>query len=186
MTEQISALADDEIAIEDAEYLMASMQPNSHAAEAWSRYHLIGDVMRGSDALSANFKQNLMAKLDLEPTVLSPNASLINEAKGLNEANELSEARNKKQALDVKSKLPITWSIAASFAAVMVVGWMVLQTQVTNPVEPAMIAQATLPKETPSLAVANEQAIPDEYLVAHQASAPSASSYYIQSASYTE
>jgi len=30
------------------------------------------------------------------------------------------------------------------------------------------------------------QAIPAEYLMAHQASAPSASSYYIQSASYSE
>ncbi len=186
MTEQISALADDEIALEDAEHLMASMQPNSHAAEAWSQYHLIGDVMRGSDALSSNFKQNLMAKIDLEPTVLSPNAAWMNEANALNETDELSQARNDKQGLEAKSKLPVTWSIAASFAAVMVVGWMVLQTQVANPVQPVMVAQVALPQEAPTLPVANEQAIPDEYLMAHQASAPSASSYYIQSASYTE
>lgn len=186
MTEQISALTDDEIALEDAEHLMASMQPNSHAAEAWSRYHLIGDVMRGSGALSSNFKQNLMAKIDLEPTVLSPNAAWVNEAKGLNETNVLSDVRNRKQTLEFKTKLPITWSIAASFAAVMVVGWVVLQTQVANPVQPVMVARVTLPQEAPALPVGNEQAIPDEYLMAHQASAPSASSYYIQSASYTE
>ena len=186
MTELISALVDDEIALDDAEHLMASMQTGSHTAEAWSRYHLIGDVMRGSDAMSANFKQNLMAKLDLEPTVLSPNASWVNENKWQSETNDLSEEGNKKQAQEIKSKLPITWSIAASFAAVMVVGWMVLQTQVTSPVAPAMIAQATAPQQTPSLTAANEPAIPDEYLMAHQASAPSASSYYIQSASYKE
>jgi sigma-E factor negative regulatory protein RseA len=178
MTEQISALADDEIDLEDAEHLMASIQPNSHAAEAWSRYHLIGDVMRGSDILSANFKQNLMARIDLEPTVLSPNAAWVNESK----ETQLSAS----QVTNIKNKLPLSWSIAASFAAVMVVGWMVLQTQVPSPVQPVMIAQATAPQETPLLTAVNEPAIPDEYLMAHQASAPSASSYYIQSASYTE
>jgi sigma-E factor negative regulatory protein RseA len=186
MTEQISALADDEIALEDAEHLIASMQPNSHAAEAWSQYHLIGDVMRGANTLSPKFKQNLMAKLDLEPTVLSPNAAWVNEAKAFDESDQLSQARNNKQGIEAKSKLPVTWSIAASFAAVMVVGWVVLQTQVSNQAAPVMVAQVSLPQETPTLPVANEQAIPDEYLMAHQASAPSASSYYIQSASYTE
>jgi len=178
MTEQISALVDDEIALEDAEHLMASMQPNSHAAEAWSQYHLIGDVMRGASTLSPNFKHNLMAKIDLEATVLSPNAAWIKETKDKQEAAS--------QVANSIHKLPISWSIAASFAAVMVVGWTVLQTQVPSPVQPAMIAQATAPQETPALVAANEQAIPDEYLMAHQASAPSASSYYIKSASYSE
>ena len=196
MTEQISALLDDEIALEDAEHLMAGMQTNGHAAEVWSQYHLIGDVMRGANALGPNFKQNLMAKIDLEPTVLSPNAAWVNEPKAFSEANELNAARNKKQALDAKSKssatnLPVVWSVAASCAAVMVVGWMVLQTQVGNQAVPAMVAQAAvaqaaLSQEVATLPAASEQGVPAEYLMAHQASAPSASSYYIQSASYTE
>lgn len=191
MTEQISALLDDEIALEDAEHLMAGMQANGHAGDAWSQYHLIGDVMRGTSALSPNFKQSLMAKIDLEPTVLSPNAAWINEPKAFNEADELSDVRSKKQALDVKSKspatnLPVVWSVAASFAAIMIVGWMVLQTQVGNPAAPAMVAQAALSQEVTTLPAASEQVVPAEYLMAHQASAPSASSYYIQSASYTE
>jgi sigma-E factor negative regulatory protein RseA len=180
MTEQISALADDEIELEDALHLMTSMQPNSPAAEAWRQYHLIGDVMRGANALSPNFKQNLMAKIDLEPTVLSPNAAWIIEP------NEFVEARNKEQGLEVKGKLPVTWSIAASLAAVMVVGWMVLQTQVSNQLPPVMVAQVKLPQEPPTMPATNEQEIPTEYLMAHQASAPSASSYYIQTASYKE
>jgi sigma-E factor negative regulatory protein RseA len=174
MTEHISALTDDEIAFDDAE-----LQSNNHTAEVWSQYHLIGDVMRGANALSPNFKQNLMQKIELEPTVLSPNASLKNQ----NPVHSQSE---------VKSKLPVTWSIAASFAAVMVVGWMVLQTQVINHVAPEMLAQvvpseATAPQASHVTVVTPaEQAIPSEYLMAHQATAPSASSYYIQSASYTE
>ncbi len=191
MTEQISALLDDEIALEDAEHLMAGMQTNGPAAEAWSQYHLIGDVMRGASALSPSFKQNLMAKIDLEPTVLSPNAAWTNEPKAFDEVDALSEARRKKQALDVNSQspvtnLPVAWSVAASFAAVMVVGWMVLQNQVGNQAAPTMVAQAAPPQAAVTLPAAIEQGVPAEYLMAHQASAPSVSSYYIQSASYTE
>ncbi len=173
MNEQISALADDEIALTDAEHLMAAMQPNSHAAEIWSQYHLIGDVMRGATVLSPDFKHNLMQKIELEPTVLSPNAALMSQ-------------HNAKHAAEVKSRLPITWSIAASFAAVMVVGWMVLQMQVVNQVSPVQVAQAVATQTMPTQTVSTEQAIPAEYLMAHQATAPSASSYYIQSASYSE
>jgi sigma-E factor negative regulatory protein RseA len=191
MTEQISALLDDEIALDDAEYLMAGGQANGHAVDAWSQYHLIGDVMRGASALSPSFKQSLMAKIDLEPTVLSPNAAWIKEPTAFNEANELNEARSKKQVLDMKSKspptnLPVVWSVAASLAAVMVVGWIVLQTQVSSQATPVLVAQATQPQEPITLASATGQEIPAEYLMAHQASAPSASSYYIQSASYTK
>ncbi|MEQ1768025.1 MAG: sigma-E factor negative regulatory protein [Methylotenera sp.] len=180
MTEQLSALADDEIALKDAEYLMAAMQPNSHSAELWSQYHLIGDVMRGTAALSPNFKQNLMQKIDLEPTVLSPNAGWLNQ----NKADKPSE--------EMHRKTPVTWSIAASFAAVMVVGWMVLQTQVGDTLTQVVVAEAVTTQQPAAITVSSaeqavsEQAIPTEYLSAHQASAPTASSYYIQSASYSE
>jgi sigma-E factor negative regulatory protein RseA len=174
MTEQISALADDEIALKDAEHLMVAMQTNSHAAEVWGQYHLIGDVMRGTATLSPGFKQNLMHKIELEPTVLAPNAGWMNQA------------QTHQQSAEITSKTPVTWSIAASFAAVMVVGWMLLQTQVTDTLAPVVVAQAVVTKQAPALPIEAEQAIPDEYLMAHQASAPTASSYYIQSASYSE
>ena len=156
MNEQISAMLDDEIAVEDASHLITAVQSNRQAAEAWSQYHLIGDAMRGTVMFSTDFKQNLMQKIDLEATVLSPNAALMNV----------------KQHTLTKSKLPVAWSIAASFAAVMVVGWMVMhqQTQSSNELTPVEVAQS----------------IPAEYLMAHQASAPSPSSYYIQSVNYAE
>jgi sigma-E factor negative regulatory protein RseA len=171
MNEQISALADDEIAIDDAAHLIAAMQVSGSAADAWSQYHLIGDALRGTNTLSANFKQNLMAKLEQEPTVLAPNAAIVNQ----NVAHQAPVQAN--------VKTPIAWSIAASFSAVIAVGWMVFQTQVTNNIAP--VAVATI--ETPTaVEVSSEQTIPAEYLMAHQASAPTASSYYIQSASYSE
>lgn len=159
MSEQLSALMDDEIEIEDAEHLLAALQSSKQAAEVWSHYHLIGDVMRGNQQLRADFKQNLMQKIELEPTVLAPSAYASST-----------------KASDIKHKIPAVWAIAASFAAVMVVGWMALhqQTQSGNALPTLEVAQADV----------SEQPIPNEYLMAHRASAPSASTYYIQSVSY--
>lgn len=162
MSEQVSALMDDEIAAEDASRLIAAVHSSKQAAEAWGEYHLIGDAMRGNALLSKDFKQNLMQKIDLEPTVLAPKAAQYNSQK----------------LADLRDKLPVKWSIAASFAAVMVVGWMALQQQV----QPA----GGLPAMEMAQLDVVEQTIPNEYLSAHQSSAPSASSYYIQSVNYAE
>jgi sigma-E factor negative regulatory protein RseA len=160
MSEQISALMDDEIALEDAGRLIASLHNSRQAAETWSEYHLIGDAMRGNAMLSKDFKHKLMQRIEMEPTVLAPKAA----------------QQNSQKLTELKEKLPVKWSMAASFAAVMVVGWMALQQQ-TEMIAPAIeMAQV----ET------SEQAIPNEYLYAHQVTAPSTSSYYIQSVNYTE
>ncbi|MDP3088658.1 MAG: sigma-E factor negative regulatory protein [Methylotenera sp.] len=178
MTEQISTLADDEMDLDDTEHLLTYILANSQNAEAWSRYHLIGDVMRGGGMLSQNFKKNLMSKIELEPTVLSPNAASTDQ-KGVMQ-----------KTLNTHFKMPAAWSIAASFSAVMVVGWMVLQTHVTNNFTPVEIAQLVTTPAKSALMASNEpvleQAVPAEYLTAHQAYAPTASSYYIQSASYSK
>jgi len=177
MTEQISTLADDEMDLGDTEHLMTYMLANSQNTEVWSRYHLIGDVMRGGATLNPNFKKNLMSKIELEPTVLSPNAAFTNQKGVL-------------QTLNTRFKMPAAWSIAASFAAVMVVGWMVLQTQVTNNFTPVEIAQFVTTPVKSSLMASNEQvleqAVPAEYLTAHQIYAPTASSYYIQAVNYSK
>jgi sigma-E factor negative regulatory protein RseA len=104
-----------------------------------------------------------MHKLDLEPTVLAPKTAQTPSY----EANQL------------KDKLPVKWTVAASVAAVMVVGWMALQQQV----QPGATPGANLEMAN---AEVNEQAIPAEYLSAHRSSAPSTSSYYIQSVNYAE
>lgn len=160
MSEQISALMDDEVALEDASHLIAALHGNKLATEAWSEYHLIGDAMRGNAALSKDFKQKLMQKIEMEPTVLAPKAA----------------QHNSQKLAELKEKLPVKWSMAASFAAVMVVGWMALQQQTETGAPVMEVAQVEM----------SEQAIPDEYLYAHQATAPSTSSYYIQSVNYAE
>lgn len=124
---------------------------------------MIGDAMRSEIVFSADFKQNLMHKLDLEPTVLAPKSAQV----ASNKVNEF------------KDKLPVKWTIAASFAAVMLVGWMALQQQIESGVAPGATVEMANAELT-------EQTIPTEYLTAHQSSAPSASSYYIQSVNYAE
>jgi len=163
MSEQISALMDDEIAVEDAEHLIASIHTSRQASQTWHQYHLIGDAMRGDVALGASFKQKLMQKIEQEPTVLAPSASKV--------------ARHTKATEVLKDKLPASWSIAASVAAVMVVGWLTLQQQTEhNPAAALEVAQVTTTNES----------IPNEYLMAHQSLAPSTSSYYIQPVNYSE
>lgn len=172
MNEQLSALIDNELARDDAEHIYAALHASNSTAKAWEHYHLIGDAMRGDIGLSTEFKRNLMLKIETEPTVLSPNAVSRNA--------DTSHTH-------VERKLPATWAIAASMAGVMMVSWMLWQTQNTqdvtmqmaNKVQNIQLAQ----QQVPTLAVAD---IPDEYLVAHQATAPTASSYYIQPASFSK
>lgn len=162
MNEQISALIDDEISAADAAHIITAIQSSKTAADAWSQYQLIGDAMRGTDALSVNFKKNLMQKIELEPTVLSPKPLHDQET----------------ALVSPSRRLPGTWSIAASFAAVMLVGWVALQQQAHTD---TLLATAAVVQTTVA-----DVAIPVEYLSAHQATAPSGSAYYIQSVSFVE
>jgi sigma-E factor negative regulatory protein RseA len=93
-----------------------------------------------------------MHKLEAEPTVLSPRKTIKS------------------------SRISPAWSVAASVAAVMFVGWMVMQQQVQNNsgLSTVEVAKADIEKN-----------IPTEYLLAHQSYAPS-NSAYIQPAAYSE
>jgi sigma-E factor negative regulatory protein RseA len=103
--------------------------------------------MRGNAQYKPDLTHRIMQQIELDPTVLSPKAN---------------KTPVKHQAY---------WSVAASLAAVMFVGWMVLQQQAdsNNTLAPIEIAQN----------------LPAEYLVAHQSSAPSGQAFYIQPASYS-
>ncbi|MFM9835718.1 MAG: sigma-E factor negative regulatory protein [Methylophilaceae bacterium] len=155
MKDQLSALIDGEFEIESSEHIITSVKSDGELNEAWQHYHLIGDVMRGNCEMRHDFCSQVMLALDTEPTVLAINK------------NAASHAVSSKKPLVKTSKF---WSIAASVAAVMFVGLMLLQQQLGQ-------SQTLAPVEI-------AQNLPVEYLEAHQAAAPSSASYYIQSASY--
>lgn len=124
MKDQISALMDGELALNSSEHIYTALKAGGEAKECWSTYHLIGDIMRGTALMKADFQQHLMQKLDAEPTVLAP------------------------RARKPYAKSPALWSAAASVSAVMFVGWMVLQQQSQTgvAVNPQEVAQS-LPAE---------------------------------------
>ncbi len=152
MKDQISALIDGELAIENADHLFIALKAKNEISESWATYHLIGDVMRGNPVFEAGFNDRFMQKLEQEPSIVSPH--------------------NHTNSSKVVTKTSTAWSIAASVAAVMFVGWVVLQQQVHSHVD------------APSTQIA--QNVASEYLLAHQSMAPSSTAYYIQPASYSE
>ena len=110
MKDQISALMDDELAMDAAEHLITSVKAGGESAECWAVYHLIGDVMRGSPIFKADFHLRFMQALEAEPTALAP--------------------RGITKKFFVRT--PKAWPVAASVAAMAFVGWVVLQQQVQN------------------------------------------------------
>lgn len=66
--ENISALADGELAQSEQELAFAALE-TAEGRAAWQAYHLVGDVLRDSaqGALSNGFRAALAARLDNEP-----------------------------------------------------------------------------------------------------------------------
>lgn len=168
MKDQLSALIDDEIALEDSEHLLTAIKFDPKLAQEWSYYHLIGDVMRdiNTPSMRTNFIANIMQAIEQEPTAIAPKL-VKNSNLTPNNVVSLNQFSNKKNQL----KLPSAWSVAASVAAVMFVGWMVMQQYTSNnELAPVEIAQN----------------MPIEYLQAHQASVPSNAALFIQPANFNE
>lgn len=162
MKDQLSALIDGEFEIESSEHIITSAKSGGELREAWQHYHLIGDAMRGNCQMRCDFSSRVMQALDTEPTVLAVNRADATVA--------LVSAKPKFKTPFFKSAK--IWSVAASVAAVMFVGLILLQHQFFSQSEdmsPVEIAQN----------------LPVEYLAAHQSAAPSSAAYYIQAASFS-
>jgi len=173
MKDQLSALIDGEFDIENSEHLITSVKAGGELKSCWAHYHLIGDAMRGEICMSHDFSSRVISTLEAEPTVLMPNNTSVTQTQG------------KKSHHKKTTKF---WSVAASVAAVMFVGVMVMQQQLnkTEQLVPVEIAQRA-PAEPLQLApIEIAQSVPTEYLQAHQVAAPNGAAYYIQTASYTE
>lgn len=72
--EQISALADGELAGPQIDIALAALRQKSGRAD-WDIYHQIGDVLRSDDmaiALSEGFSERMSARLEAEPAIVAP------------------------------------------------------------------------------------------------------------------
>lgn len=152
--DKISALMDGELDGHQASELWPRLKQDEELFQHWHTFHLIGDALRGDRVLSPRFSEELVMRLDREPTVLAPQRSAVQ--------------RFTAYAL----------SAVASLAAVALVGWVAF---VDNPLAPpADLARApatppatsTAPVQAQLASVPNEGKVND-FLIAHQEFSPS-------------
>lgn len=147
MKDRISALMDGELDDKSASELIDSLARGSENAQAWRSYHLIRDAMRGTAPLSEGFSARVAWKLADQPTVLAP--------------------RRARPAASDSSRWFTLSAVAASFAAVALVGWLAFAPQ--QPAPAPVIAKAPVadkPVMVPMPSSAND------YLLAHQGFSP--------------
>jgi len=166
MNENISRLMDGEL--DEAEFERCCAQLKSQDAMAvWTSYHVIGDHLRGTPvgkAHGAAFTARVSAALAAEPTVLAPPPP---RAKGAQPAT-------------------FAWAVAATLAAVTVVGWTAFSMVDVPPTAIAKAREAATVRAASVGAPASDG--PNEYLLAHQEYSPLAlqgSGAYLRSAAAT-
>lgn len=139
--EEVSLLVDGELDADRVERVCHGLRQTA-AVETWVCYHVIGDSLRGQCAPTPGFGGRFSAKLAAEPTVLAPPRTRPAPA-------------------------AVAWAIAATVAAVGVVGWVALTTM---PVPPEAIATA---QQAGAIRPADaRRPVVNEYLLAHQEYSP--------------
>jgi len=139
--EEVSQLMDGELDADRVEHACHGLREMA-SKETWICYHVIGDTLRGCSGLSPGFAERFAARLSAEPTVLAP------------------PARRPAPAA-------IAWAVAASAAAVSVVGWVALQMMTPQPAAVATVQQATSVRAADA-----RRPVENEYLLAHQEFSP--------------
>lgn len=72
----LSAALDGETPRDETEACIAALKHDETLRQAWTEYHLIGDLMRGVTPARDDFMARFSAQLADEPTVLAPRRSL--------------------------------------------------------------------------------------------------------------
>ena len=145
MNENISRLMDGEV--DDAEFERCCADLKSEdAMRTWMCYHVIGDHLRGAHGVSARFSMRFKAALAAEPTVLAPTPR-------------------------PRTTQPATfaWAVAATLAAVTVVGWTAFSMVEAPPTAVAKAREATTVRAAQPKPAGD---VPTEYLLAHQEYSP--------------
>jgi len=151
MNENISRLMDGEVDTQEFERICAELK-TPDALETWVCYHVIGDQLRGARGVSARFSTRFCAALATEPTVLAPQSTRSGQ-----------HGRTAQVAT-------AAWAVAATLAAVTVVGWTAFS-MVDAP--PTAVARAREAATVRAAQVKPAGDIPADYLIAHQEYSPS-------------
>lgn len=146
MNENLSRLMDGELEQVEFERCCGELK-SADAMRTWVCYHVIGDTLRGTVGHSQRFQARFAAVLAAEPTVLAP-----------------------KPRLHVPAQ-PATfaWAVAATLAAVTVVGWTAVS-MIDAP--PTALAKAREAASVRQAQVSPPAAVGADYLLAHQEYSP--------------
>ena len=153
MNDRIAVLMDGEADDRSAAQAMDALRRDAEALHTWRTYHLIGDALRGTAPLSDDFTARVAWKLADQPTVLAPGR--------------------------IRPE-PRRWftasAVAASVAAVALVGWLAFAPQ--NEIARAPVAKVA-PEAQPAIVPLPDAA--NDYLLAHQGFSPRV---YLQGVAY--
>lgn len=179
--EELSALADGELATSEVAQVCADWRDDPGARGRWHEYQLIGDVLRSEDLAStaahdSAFLRALRQRLDAEPVVLAPAPFAEAVVPEVLPAPAVRAAAGRRRAWFMPS------AVAATVAAVVVGGVLTSrQPAGTAPVDIATAGPQLAPQVVPiSTGAAPEQPVTvangrlirdarlDRYLAAHQ------------------
>jgi sigma-E factor negative regulatory protein RseA len=143
MNEELSRLMDGDLPDAEADRVVGECR-RPEALQAWSCYHLIGDVLRGSQPTAWSIVPRVCDALRSEPTVLAP-------------------PRARSAAL-----ASWAWAAAATLAAVTVVGWTAFSLTQAPGTAIAKVREAG----AVSAAQVRPQTVPQDYVLVHQEYSP--------------
>ena len=109
MRAKISALMDGELGAPELNEPLAALRESGEALEAWRTYHLISDVLQGTALLADNCVRRVTARLVEEPALIGPLPADV--------------------APPERARWFVPSALAASVAAVALVGWMAFAPQ---------------------------------------------------------
>ena len=139
--EEVSQLMDGELEAERVEHACRGLREAS-SMQTWVCYHVIGDTLRGCGGLSPGFAERFSARFGAEPTLLAP---------------------PRRQTAPAAAAL----ALAASVAAVCVVGWVAFTTMSVPPAAVATAREATAVRAADA-----RRPVVNEYVLAHQDYSP--------------
>jgi sigma-E factor negative regulatory protein RseA len=157
MKVKISALMDGELDAHELGEPMSALGRDDEAFETWRTYHLISDALQGRAMLANDCLRRVVARLAEEPALLAPLPAQV--------------VRPERPRWFVPSAL------AASVAAVALVGWMAFAPQQNSGPLLAPVAKAPQPAQVAARAPQAPVRLPmtaatRDYLLAHQALSP--------------
>jgi len=184
--EQISALADGELADEHIELAFAALRKEGGRAD-WEVYHQIGDVLRSDEMavnLSPGFAARMAARLEAEPTIVAPRPGQIQAGTGDSKSGT-SQAR--RWALPSMAAAAAMATVAFFTTPQLMVAWMGgsdeshAMTKMASGAEQTGVVAASAPDGV----VLRDPRI-DDYLMAHQRFSPSvySSTQFARSANF--